>query len=379
MLRVIVLSLLIATPALGDVPPPPLPPLGYASPSAAMEVITFGPPPREAACEGGRTVRVIEAAPLHPRLVAPLPTPAPDGSPFADSDALPLTFAVDAGGRPIGIRRAQAGRLAAPSDAALAALASWRFASDEPATGCKIAFAPHRTPIAQASRASLFEILAFERRNAPSLVRETVSKAGDCGTAPRRSPKTIAFPDLRRFDGRDLNPGWAAVTYDVDAGGTPRNVRVETQGGDPALADLAAAAIAESRFQTGRPVQACYGVFAAAPRETPAPPRPDLAGFKRPDDNCEVAREALNLPPVKNYPRAYADRKVAGWAYLRFDVAPWGQIGNIQVVASEPSAAFGDAAQSMLWSARPKAPPEGYRGCLVPVIYAIPDPEPIVD
>lgn len=373
MLRVIALGLLIATPAFADVPPPPL------APAARMDVITFDPPPREAACDGGRTVRIVESVSPHPRLASALPASSPDGAPFGESDALPLSFSVDAEGRPFDIRRAQSGRLVAPADPSLAALASWRFAPDAPAMGCKIAFATHRTPIAQASRADLFEIIAFERRNTPSLVRETVSKAGDCGIAPRRSPKTIAFPDLRRFDGRDLSPAWAAVTYDVDAGGTPHNVRVETQGGDPALADAAAAAIAQSRFQSGRPVQACYGAFAATPRETPAPPRPDLASFKRPGDNCDVAKEALNLPPAKNYPRAYADRKVAGWAYLRFDVAPWGQIGNIQVLASEPSAAFGDAAQSMLWSARPKPPPEGYRGCLVPVVYALPDPEPILD
>jgi len=378
MLRVIALSLLIATPALAQAPPPlPLP--AYAQSSAPMDVITFDPPPREANCEKGHTVQVVEAAALHPRLGSPLPTSSPNNAPFIESDALPLSFAVDAQGRPFDIRRAEGGRVVAPSDAALAALASWRFASGAPAMGCKIALTPRRTPIAEANRADLFEIIAFERRNTPALVRETVSKAGDCGTAPRRSPKTLSFPDLRRFDGRDLNPAWAAVTYDLDADGTPRNVRVDAQDGDPALADVAAAAIAGSRFQSGRPVKACYGVFAATPRETPAPPRPALASFERPGDQCDVAKEALNLPPLKNYPRAYADRKVAGWAYLRFDVAPWGQIGNVQVLASEPSAAFGAAAQSLLWGARPTAPPEGYRGCLVPVIYAIPDPEPIID
>lgn len=373
MLRVTVLSLLIATPAFADVLPVPIVPS-----SAPVDVIAFDPPPREVSCENGRAVRILEAAALHPRLAASLPASSPSGAPFGESDALPLTFSVDALGQPFAIRRAQAARLVAPSDASLATLASWRFTSDAQATGCR-SRSSRIAPPSPRPAANLLEIIAFERRNTPALVRETVSKAGDCGIAPRRSPKTLAFPDLRRFDGRDLNPAWAAVTYDVDADGTPRNVHVETQSGDPALADVAAAAIAQSRFQPGRPVQACYGTFAAKPRETPAPPRPVLASFKQPGDNCDVTQEALNLPAFKNYPRAYADRKVSGWAYLRFDVAPWGQIGNIQVLASEPSAAFGDAAQSMLWSAKPKAPAEGYRGCLVPVIYAIPDPEPILD
>ena len=279
MLRMIALSLLIATPALADVPPPPLPG------AAQVVVVTFEAPSRVVTCTGGRDLKVVEATPLHPRLAPAGPIADPivvstDRAPLRDSNTdgiETLSFSVDADGRPLDIRRALASR------------------------------------------------------------------------------------------------------GDIDAGGTPRNVRVEAQGGDPALADVAASAIAGSRFQPGRPVEACYGTFAATPRDTPAPPRPDIASFERPGDKCDVTKEALNLPAFKNYPRPYAARKVAGWAYLRFDVAPWGQIGNVQVVASEPSAAFGDAARGMLWTAKPKPPPEGYRGCLVPVIYAIPDPEPIID
>ena len=381
MLRVIALSLLIATPALADVPPPPL------SNAAQMDVVTFEAPPSVATCAGGRAVKVIEATSPHPRLApaAPIGDPvvvATDRAPMPNGKTTgieTLTFSVDADGRPLDIRRASAGRGDSDAGATIAALAGWRFEADAPVSGCRVSIASHRVPLAQASRATLFEIIAFERRNAPPLVRETVSKAGDCGIGPRRQPKTIGYPDLRRFNDRDLNPAWAAVVYDIDAAGAPSNVRVEVQGGDPALADVAASAIAESRFLPGRPVQACYGTFAATPRDTPAPPRPDIASFERPGDKCDVTKEALNLPAFKNYPRPYAARKVAGWAYLRFDVAPWGQIGNVQVVASEPSAAFGDAARGMLWTAKPKVPPEGYRGCLVPVIYAIPDPEPIFD
>ena len=381
MLRMIALSLLIATPALADVPPPPLPG------AAQVVVVTFEAPSRVVTCTGGRDLKVVEATPLHPRLapVGPIADPivvSTDRAPLRDSDTdgiETLSFSVDADGRPLDIRRAPASRGDIDAGATLAALAGWRFEAGAPASGCRVSIVSHRAPLAEASRATLFEIIAFERRGAPALVRETVSKAGDCGIAPRRQPKTIGYPDLRRFNDRDPDPAWAAVVYDIDAGGTPRNVRVEAQGGDPALADVAASAIAGSRFQPGRPVEACYGTFAATPRDTPAPPRPDIASFERPGDKCDVTKEALNLPAFKNYPRPYAARKVAGWAYLRFDVAPWGQIGNVQVVASEPSAAFGDAARGMLWTAKPKAPPEGYRGCLVPVIYAIPDPEPIID
>jgi len=378
-LRVIALSLLIGYPAHATVPPPPSP--------NGLEVTIFDPPPRQATCIGGRELQVVETAPLRPRAAPSRAEPivvGTDGSPAANgSPDEVLTFSVDAEGRPRDIRRGGSSPSFVDADAVIAALAGWRFEAGSPTSGCRVSIPTRREPIARASRAVLFEIIAFERRNTPSLVRETVSKAGDCGTAPRRLPKTIAYPDLRRFNDRDLNPAWAAVIYDIDADGTPLNVRVESQGGDPALADVAAAAIAQSRFLPGKPVQACYGTFAAEPRETPPPPRPKdlakLADGDGPTNNCPVTKAQLNLPAFKNYPRAYAARKVAGWAYLSFDVAPWGQIGNIQVLDSQPSAAFGQAAQSLLWSARPKPPAEGYRGCVVPVIYAIPEPEPILD
>ncbi|WP_165186231.1 energy transducer TonB [Caulobacter soli] len=384
LLRATVLSLLIASPVFAAVSTSP-----PASGAPSLDLIVFAPPPREATCAGGRATPVLEAAALHPRAVPTASTIAPVIASLAPSEETVvtakaskddvLTFAIDADGRPTDIRKVGPGRSSDASDPSIAALASWRFASGAPASGCQVALTSQRVPLVQARRADLLELIAFERRNTPPAVREAVSKVGDCGLAPRRLPKTIAYPDLRRFNDRDLNPAWAAVTYDIDADGAPRDVRVETQSGDPALADAAAAAIAGSRFQPGKPVKACYGTFAATPRDTPAPPRPTLTSFERPGDKCDVTKAALNLPAAKNYPRAYAARKVAGWAYLRFDVAPWGQVGNVEVLASEPSAAFGEAARGLLWSAHPAAPAEGYRGCIVPVVYAIPDPEPIFD
>ncbi len=388
LLRATALSLLIVFPAFAAVSTP-IAPQFPAVGAPSMAVTVFDPPPTAVTCAGHRELKVIEAAALHPR-VAPMTTPvdpivvSTDHAPIADpaKDGLEtLTFSIDAEGRPIDIRRPASDRAFVDAGASIAALAGWRFKPGAAATGCQVWIPARQKPISEASRATLFEVLAFERRNAPLVIRETLSKAGDCGAAPRRVPKTIAYPDLRRFNDRDLNPAWAAVTYDIDADGVPQDVRVETQGGDPALADAAASAIASSRFQPGKPVKACYGTFAATPRDTPAPPRPIAASFERPGDKCDVTKGALNLPAVKsyNYPSAYAARKVAGWAYLRFDVAPWGQVGNVEVLASEPSAAFGDAARSLLWSAHPAAPAEGYRGCIVPIVYALPDPEPILE
>jgi len=205
-------------------------------------------------------------------------------------------------------------------------------------------------------------------------VREALDKAGNCGQQPRRTPDVIAYPDLRGFNDKSASPAWAGVRYSIDANGAVRDVTIVARGGDAAFADAAASSIAESRFQPGLARTGCHAAFTARPKITPAPPRPDIKVFDRPGDACTLTREAMNAPETKIFPPAYAKTAVAGWAIIRFDVAPWGQIGNVEVVTSQPSDAFGVAARNLVSSSRPSAPATGYRGCLVPIVYAVPPP-----
>ncbi len=216
--------------------------------------------------------------------------------------------------------------------------------------------------------------MASEGRDSPSPVREALAKAGDCYQPPRRAPDTLAYPDLRRFNDKSVSPPWAGVRYSIDAQGAVRDVKVVAQSGEAAFADAAASSIAESRFYPGTARTGCYATFSAKAKPTPAPARPDLKTFERPGDACDITREAMNTPENKTFPAAYAKRGVAGWAIVRFDVAPWGQIGNVEVLAAQPSDAFGMAARNLVQSARPSPPATGYRGCLVPILYAIPAP-----
>jgi TonB family protein len=368
----VLLALAVITPmtAFATVAPPPVMDL---HPGDKTAIVSFAPPPARVACEG-REVAVIDSAPLHPKAWRPWAAsvggaPAP-GLPKLDQS---FTFSVDAHGAMTDLKRA-GGFAPWPNDEQEATLATWRFAPDAPAKGCRLDLAVVQTPLAGVAPAKLFEILAFERRDTPPAVREALAQAGDCGQAPRRRPDTIAYPDLRAFNDKSLSPSWAGVRYAIDANGAVRDVRIVAQSGDAAFGDVAASSIAESRFQPGSPRTGCYAAFTAKPKATPAPPRPDIKAFERPGDACDLKREAMNVPKAKTYPATYAKHGVTGWAIVRFDVAPWGQIGNVEVVAAQPSEAFGAAARYLVQSARPSAPATGYRGCLVPIVYAIPPP-----
>jgi len=352
----------------------PLPPSGQRPPP---RIVSFAPPPSVVACQGGEA-RLVESAPIHARIWQPWVPPVmagvtqqippPPSPPTSDI----YTFSIDAEGAVIDLTRPSA-PTQWPGDEQAAALAKWRFAPGAPARGCRLDLAPTTVALSEASPARLFEMIALQGSQAPSAVREALSKLGDCQKQPVRRPQIVVYPDLRAFDNTSTSPAWAGIQYGIDANGAVRDVTIVARGGEAAFADTAAASVTESRFLSGSPRTACYAVFSASARATPARPRPELKAYKRPGDSCEVTREALYIPEAKMYPPAYAARKVTGWAILRFDVAPWGAVGNIEVLASQPSDAFGAAARNLVASARPNPPASGYRGCLVPVTYAIPD------
>jgi outer membrane biosynthesis protein TonB len=63
---------------------------------------------------------------------------------------------------------------------------------------------------------------------------------------------------------------------------------------------------------------------------------------------------------------------------VRYDVAPWGGTGNIEVLASEPADAFGEAAKRVIAGATRPPSTTGATGCVDRVRFkmATPDGEP---
>lgn len=359
-LLLLALAVLVPLAAHADHLPQPGPP--------TPKLATFAPTPTTFVCGKGQT-RLAEGAPLAPRSMQSWAPPYAENRVTTNER---YTFGVDAEGRVVDLKRDDAAQYWVP-DSQAAIIASWRFATGAPASDCRLELSPTISPMAAASPSQLLQALIAEGRNATPQLRQALDSLGDCGRAPRRRPALIAYPDLRSFDDQTVDPPWAGVTYDIDADGAVRNVAIVTQHGAQAFADTAASSVAESRYQTGSPRKGCFGMFRARPKASPATSRPKTSSFDRPGDVCDLEGEVKDLVQPKAYPPAFAARRVGGWAYVRFDVAPWGQIGTVEVVASQPTPAFGLAAVNVLQGMRLKsAPATGYRGCVAPVIFAIP-------
>ncbi|PVM82596.1 energy transducer TonB [Caulobacter endophyticus] len=365
-------------------PPVPIPPVREAQREFVSRIASYGPSPTVARC-ATRNVGVVKGAQFPPEhnVGLALRGSPPDAPTPNDRPTAVLSFSIDADGVPINIKPAD-DSMTSPD--MVAAFARWRFMAGPPVGGCRIEVSRSYAPLTQASTATLLEVVARRRRDAPSSARRELSARGDCGKAPRRLPAQISYPDLRSFNDRDFAAPWAGVLYDIDAEGLVRNVRVGAQGGDPVLADLAAASVADSRFHPGRPVNGCYVTFAARPKASGAPLR---ASAGRPTSSsalparsvkteppasnnaCVAARETLNLSTETAYPPSLARERVEGWASLRFDVLPEGRVEAVQILAAQPVDAFGAAAATMLRRARPAPSAEGAKGCVIPISFAV--------
>ncbi|MBI1682680.1 TonB family protein [Caulobacter hibisci] len=336
-----------------------------------QRILSYGPPPSVASCDG-RKVGVVASAPFAPEVsTAYLPAgSAPDTPARGDRPVSAVTFGIDAKGAPTDLKPASD---APASDEVIAGVARWRFMPGQPVGGCRIEVSQTYTLQAKATTATLLEVVARRKREPLTGVRAAISERGDCGRAPRRIPALTSHPDLRSFEGRDFAAPWAGVLYDIDADGEVRNVRIATQGGDPVLADLAAASIAESRFHPGRPVTGCYGAFSVRPKtaEATAKAYPKALAVPTERDCSGVRSAALNLSVERSYPRNFARQAVEGWALLQFDITPEGRVGPVEIVAAQPAATFGYAARLALQGARPDPSIWGRTGCLVPVTFAM--------
>lgn len=349
---------------------PPSPPPSSPPPAQGLNpvpgVVTYGPPPalvrcadQDAVLAAGRDFRPSYNVHLARSGAGPEVPPWPS--------ALTIGFSIDGDGRPVDIVD-----MTAPRDV-VAAFARWRFAAGRPATGCRMTVAQSFKPLAYTPTATLLQIVADSPRAAPPPLTRALQSRGDCVRSPRRAPAVIHHPDLRAFQGRDDVAPWAAVLYDIDPEGAVRNVRVAAQGGDPALADVGAAAIASSRYHSGRPATGCYGAFSARPKVAAATPKAYPDDFRGPPDaTCKMQGTALNVNTGRSYPRHFAHERVEGWALLQYDVTPQGRVTPIKIIAAQPSEAFGRSARDMLAASKPDPSVWGQTGCVVPIVYKIP-------
>ena len=302
-------------------------------------------------------------------LPEPRPTAAYAGVPAA-ARIVALDFAIDGDGRPHAIRAGRPGPApAGQDDDVVPALAAARFAAGAPRNGCAIRFFQQDDPIADAAlQAAFAATIPPMTQHAPALFERIHPAGSTCRTTPVE-PLRIAVPAYRTIVRTPGRAGWAVVRFDIAADGRPAAVAIAASNGNAALDRAATRAVTDSRF-VAEARRGCLRPFVQPAGTLAAPAIPAAVRASLPGASCPDGLPWTTSPTLR-FPENFRRRSIEGWAALRFDVASWGQPGNVRVIAAEPAAAFGEAAARMILAARKAASPAGHVGCTVIVRYRI--------
>ncbi len=355
------------------VPPPP-PIIAVTSPAnpRVVEIERFAPGP--VTCDGKALAGAV--------LVAPMPNVVSRFRPASPSQPLPVlryVFTIAANGQPGTIRpdASPAEPLFYLDRSDLApSIAASRFAAGQRRT-CAVDFATSLTPVADVPLQTLY---ALASRPGPlAAPPEVYDRIRPSGSTCVRGPGQFRALNNPAFETIAVPPGdwaWAFFAFDVMPDGTPRNVRLLGSSGTTALDRAGEHALARNRYAPGTARIGCLyhyfrvGSRPAVPADFPADTPPGT------DDTipaCRIDPKTISgLLSGQAYPRAFQRRRIEGVAAVRYDTAPWGAIGNVRVLASEPAAAFGETAVAALTSAAVLPSETGYRGCVTRVRFRLP-------
>ena len=285
--------------------------------------------------------------------------------------SLSYEFAIDAAGRTTDIRAVTGGQAAPYSDDIAPSLAATRFAIGSPRSRCSVIYMLRRTPLAEAPLSDLVAYTIIPRSGPlPQAGWDRIKSFGDCSRRPAAEPLVRVFPNFRRLPATPGVQDWSLVGYDINTDGRPTNVTSLFGTGNGALDAASVEAISESRFSGAAQVGCSYPYW-RAPATLAAPSEPSADAFRSPTATCPVDPSYAE-PAGDRYPPAYRRRAIEGWAVLTFDAAPWGDVGNIKVVAAQPAEDFGTAATQALRAAK-LAPGNGVTGCIEVIHFRIAD------
>ena len=364
-----------ATPPIIYTPPPIVriaPPAPPAPPAPA--------PPRIASFHAGQAS--CSGAPQLPRAVEqPLPSGIGYLPPALSPEPIRLQFRIDAEGHPLSIRSANSpSRSGIDGRDVAAALAAWRFAPGAERGDCTVAFDVRVAPVEAAELPVLHRYLALSRPGLPGFNQavgraafQRVKPAGsDCFDPPPAVRQRVypAFEEIAQAPG---GTSYTFLHFDVDAEGRPVNVRVASSSGNDELDRQSLDAVGRSRFAPERHRGCTYTYFRRPDVDLAAPEPLPMPSYRPKDSTCTPDEERwAHLPPL-SFPPEFQHRRILGWAIIRYDLAPWGQVGNASVVAAEPAAAFGDQALQTVRNARARESAAGAVGCIVRVRYRMPE------
>jgi hypothetical protein len=278
-----------------------------------------------------------------------------------------LRFRIDENGRPLGITRDPVGYgMMADLTPSLAAS---RFAPNAMREGCTIVYQPKRSSIPDADIHALIDYSIFAQSRPPKELFERVAPAGsDCST--RQSAVLLrGFPDFEKIPATPGRSNWSMVQFDINDAGKPVRLKIYRTTGNVALDKASLNAVAQSRFAKGAK-QGCLYPYTRRSGTLTAPESKEIAAYRPEDSDCPQTVEWKSQPTLV-YPENFRRRYIEGWAVIAFDLAPWGAVGNTKVVAAEPAAEFGEAAQRIVLGSTTAASKQGYSNCVVKVRYAM--------
>ncbi|MFN3518298.1 MAG: energy transducer TonB [Sphingomonas sp.] len=334
-------------PGPGHIPPP--------APTAQRSLVSWTP--GDVRCDQGVATGQALRRPLAHMYWGP--PSSPSSAPGPELRPGVLRFDIDDTGRPLSIRRD--GVSYAPDLAP--ALAASRFAAGGKRTGCTITYTPRVTPLDQAPVADLIAYtLSPESGPLPQEGWARIRREGNCDTRPVPQPLLRALPDFRKLPATPGVKDWSMVDYEIDAEGQPRQASVTHSTGNKALDQAAITAVEQSRFTPGART-GCRYPYWMAPATIAAPPAPAPGDLAPAGANCTRPYPYATAPRL-SYPPAYNRRRVEGWAIVSFDVAPWGDIGNVKVLAAQPAEDFGTHAVQVMRTARFQPSSTGLSGCV---------------
>lgn len=282
-------------------------------------------------------------------------------------EAAPLTleFAIDRTGRPHSIRITEEARVRIYDRDLMPSLRASRFAGGSAMSDCRVTYDPVVKPMAAAT---LDEVARLGVVPGERMSRANWARLGDGDCLARRFPARLlkGYPDYRRVEGREGAREWNYVRFDITDAGRPASVRVAYSSGDSALEEQGVIAVRQDRFADG-PRTGCIVSWWKNPQIVAAPPIPDRPEFVE-NEACEIG-DRWAVEPSLVYPANYRRRAVEGWAVVRYDVASWGEIGEVEVLGSQPSAEFGEAALGVVRRARFKPLEQGLTGCVDRVFF----------
>lgn len=284
-------------------------------------------------------------------------------------NAIAYTFDIAPVGRTTGIRRVGNPVRANGSEDIAPSLAATRFAPGSGNSNCTINYAPRQTnldatPVADLTAYSVNAISG----PLPKDAWERMYTDSDCRDERALGLQSRVYPDFKAMPATLGVREWSMVGYDIAEDGATLNIETIAGTGNAALDSASRKAVEDTRYYKGGR-KGCRFPYWRNPAPLPAPPAPDDAQFRPVGATCPERHEWA-VKPTLRFPEAYRRRAIEGWAIVTYDVAPWGEVSNIKVVASQPAEDFGNQAVTIVRGGK-AVTTQGFVGCVERVKFVM--------